>query len=148
MSTTGVHAFDSTVQITNEWLHDIMDRLGGLDRNAAYHQFRAVLHALRDRLSAAQASAFASQLPMLVRGIFYEGWHPQDKPLKIRHKSEFLEHVARELGPNGPGAESVTRAVLQVLSLHISTGEVQHLTHVMPGELRSLFPEESHTLWF
>ena len=148
MSTTGIHAFDTTVQVTNRWLHNIMDRLGTTDRQGAYHFLRGVLHALRDRLSPEQAAALGSQLPMLVRGIFFEGWRPQGKPLKIRQKEEFLKIVEAELTPGGPSVEAVTRAVLEVLSRHVSTGEVQHLRHALPAEIRDLFAEEFHTLWF
>jgi uncharacterized protein (DUF2267 family) len=143
-----VPAFDSTVQTTNHWLHDIADRLGLQDRQAAYHALRVVLHVLRDRLGVEQAAELGSQLPMLVRGIFFEGWKPQGKPARVRRKEEFLELVSEQLAPAGLNAEAVTRAVFDVLSRHISAGEVRHLKHVLPGEIRDLFPEEFHTLWF
>jgi len=83
MSQTGVAAFDSTIQTTNVWLHDIMERLGWQDRHRAYHALRAVLHALRDRLPVDQAAALGAQLPMLVRGFYYEGWHPLVRQRRI-----------------------------------------------------------------
>lgn len=143
-----VPAFDSTLQTTNHWLHDIMERLGLQDRQGAYHALRVVLHVLRDRLSVDQTAELGSQLPMLVRGIFYEGWKPQGKPLRVRRKEEFLELVADQLVPPQADAESVTRAVFDVLFRHISQGEVRHLKYLLPGEIRDLFPEEFHTLWF
>ena len=73
MSQTGVTAFDSTLQTTNVWLHEIMDRMCWQDKHRAYHGLRAVLHALRDRLPVDQAAALGAQLPMLVRGFYYEG---------------------------------------------------------------------------
>jgi hypothetical protein len=48
-------------------------------------------------LSVDAVAALGAQLPMLVRGFYYEGWHPSGKPLKDRKKSEFLAHVAAEL---------------------------------------------------
>lgn len=143
-----VQAFDSTIQTTNQWLHDIMDRLGLQDHQAAYHDLRVVLHVLRDRLTVDQAASLGSQLPMLIRGIFFEGWKPQAKPARIRKKEDFLELVAKQLTPVGPDAEPVTRAVFDVLSRHISAGEVRHLKHILPVEIRDLFTEEFHTLWF
>lgn len=143
-----VAAFDSTIQTTNHWLNDIMMRLGLQDKQAAYHDLRAVLHALRDRLNAEQAAALGSQLPMLIRGIFFEGWKPQGKPVRVRHKEEFLELVAKQLAPASCDPEAVTRAVLDVLSRHISAGEVRQLQHILPTEIRTLLPEEFHTLWF
>jgi uncharacterized protein (DUF2267 family) len=148
MSQTGVKAFDSTIQTTNIWLNDISEQLGWGDRHAAYHALRAVLHALRDRLAVDQAAALAAQLPMLVRGSYYEGWHPQGKPLKERHKDEFLSHIAAE-SQSEPHCdpETIAKAVFQVLSKHISGGEIAKIKHVLPAELQSLWTDVTHTIW-
>jgi uncharacterized protein (DUF2267 family) len=148
MSNTGVSAFDSTIQTTNIWLNQILDELGEPNRQAGYKYMRAVLHALRDRLSVEQAAALGTQLPLLVRGIYFEGWQPKNKPLKIRHAYEFLNVVADQLDQDDVKAEAVTRAVLNVLSKHVSKGEVNHLKHILPAEIRNLFADEFHTLWY
>jgi uncharacterized protein (DUF2267 family) len=46
MSVTGLTPFDSTLQTTNIWLNDVLERMGWQDRYLAYHALRAVLHAL------------------------------------------------------------------------------------------------------
>jgi uncharacterized protein (DUF2267 family) len=149
MSPSSVPAFDSTMQTTNVWLHDIMDRLGWRERARAYHALRAVLHALRDRLQVEQAAALGAQLPMLIRGIYYEGWHPHGKPLKERKKDEFLAHIAHDLRGTLEGEpETIARTVFQVLAKHVTPGEVQHVKLAMPRELRDLWSPESHTLCF
>jgi uncharacterized protein (DUF2267 family) len=149
MSATHPAVLDSAIQSTNIWLHEIMDRLGGgTDHQAAYHHLRTVLHVLRDRLGVDQTAALASQLPVLVRGIFFEGWQPRGKPLKIRHAKEFVDLVARELTHDDQEPEAITRAVLDVLSKHVSAGEVRHLKQSLPTEIRTLFSDEYHTLWF
>jgi uncharacterized protein (DUF2267 family) len=141
MSVTGLAPFDSTIQTTNVWLNDILERLAWADRPRAYHALRAVLHALRDRLPVDQAAALAAQLPMLVRGFYYEGWHPHGKPVKERHKEDFLAHVAAAFQDDpGVDPEEVTRAVFTVLSNHVSYGEVEAVKHSLPAELRSLWP--------
>jgi uncharacterized protein (DUF2267 family) len=141
MSATGIAAFDSTVQTTNIWLNDLLDRLGWRDRPRAYQALRVVLHALRDRLSVEQAAALGAQLPMLVRGFYYEGWHPHGKPVKVRHKEEFLDHIAAEFREDfDADAEDVTRAVCQVVAKHVSGGEIAHVKSSLPAELRSLWP--------
>ncbi len=138
MSQTAIAAFDSTLQATNIWLHDILTRLEWMDRPRAYHALRAVLHALRDRLTVEGAAALAAQLPLLVRGIYYEGWDPADKPVKERKKEEFLAHVAEAFRDDPVDPEEVTRAVFGVLTRHVSGGEVAHLERLLPSEVRSL----------
>ena len=126
MSVTAVSAFDSTLQTTHIWLNDLMEQMDWVDPHRAYHGLRAVLHALRDRLTVEQAAALAAQLPMLIRGFYYEGWHPHGKPVKERKKEQFLEHVV-EAFRNDPdvNAEEVTRATFQVLATHVTTGEIE-----------------------
>jgi uncharacterized protein (DUF2267 family) len=146
MSSTGITAFDSTIHTTNVWFNDLMDRMGWQDKHRAYHALRAVLHALRDRLSVDQAAALGAQLPMLVRGFYYEGWHPAGLPVKDRKKEQFLAHIAAAF-QNDPGVnpEEVARAVCQVIAKHVTPGEIKHVMSSLPAEIRSLWSDVSHT---
>jgi uncharacterized protein (DUF2267 family) len=140
MSQTGLAAFDSTIHTTNVWLHEIEEELGWQDdRPRAYHALRAVLHALRDRLTVDEVAALAAQLPLLVRGIYYDGWHPGGKPLRERKKAEFLGHIAdafqRDWDVN---PEKVVQAVFRVLRRHVSVGEIEGIKHILPEEIRNL----------
>ena len=140
MSQTGLAPFDSTINTTNVWLHDIMERMDWQDRHRAYHALRAVLHALRDHLPVEEAVALSAQLPMLIRGFYFEGWHPSGKPLKERKKGDFLAHIAdafrddRDVDP-----EQVARAVFDVLRKHVTIGEIKSVRHVLPAELREMW---------
>jgi uncharacterized protein (DUF2267 family) len=140
MSATTIKAFDTTLQLTNAWLHELSEELGTDDRHRAYHALRAVLHALRDRLSVEEVAALGAQLPLLVRGIYYEGWHPGDKPLKTR-REDFLAAI-REAFRDDPDVdpEGVIRAVFRVLSSHVTAGEIDSVKHLLPAKLRSLWP--------
>ena len=56
-----------------------------------------------------------------MRGFYYEGWHPHGKPLKERHKEEFLAHIANDFR-NNPDVdpEKVAQGVFQVLAEHVT----------------------------
>jgi uncharacterized protein (DUF2267 family) len=140
MTVDTVNVFEHTIEITHTWLHDLMERLGWQDKRRAYVALRAVLHALRDRLSVNDASHLAAQLPMLVRGFYYEGYHPAGKPLVERKKADFLAHVAAECTDESRNDGQVTRAVFQVLAKHITPGEVAKIKGALPEDIRSLWP--------
>ena len=140
--TTGLDTFDKTVQESNLWLKAVMERLNTYDRHHAYSTMRAVLHALRDRVGPENAAHLGAQLPMLLRGLFYEGWDPTGKPTKERHENAFLAHIARELPrAAGPGEiEQGAVAVLDVLSKHIDRGAAVKLAAILPQDLRRFWP--------
>ncbi len=140
MSATGLKVFDTTIQTTNIWLDEIMEELTWDDRHRAYHALRAVLHTLRDRLSVDEVAQLSAQLPLLVRGAFFEGWHPAHKPVRDRTEDEFIAHVSESfaLDLSGTHPRKIVQAVLFVLEKHISGGETLSIKHVLPVGIRSL----------
>jgi uncharacterized protein (DUF2267 family) len=140
MSVTGLEVFDATVQKTNAWLKRLMEILVSDDRHLAYLALRATLHALRDRLTVEEAAELAAQLPMLVRGFYFEGWDPTGKPVRDRHLDVFLARIWRELPPGTPvDPEPAARAVFRLLAERIAEGELEDVRHVLPGEVRELW---------
>jgi uncharacterized protein (DUF2267 family) len=140
MSTAGLEVFDRTLHETNVWLRDVMAEMGP-DRQRAYHALRAVLHALRDRLPVEVSAHLTAQLPLLVRGIYYEGWRPTDTPGRERTPQEFLAQVQKHLAGAAPvNADHATKAVLRTLAQHVSGGEVEKVKRALPEPLRGLFP--------
>lgn len=134
--------FDHTLEETYHWLHEIGVKMNNPNRHMAYHALRGVLFALRDRLPIEEAVQLAAQLPMLMRGIFFEGYRPAGKPDKF-HAEEFLARVEHEIRLAGHAhAETAVRAVLSVLSRHVSAGEIKNVYESLPRDLRRLWPED------
>lgn len=139
MTETGVTVLDRTVQDTNVWLKGIEEELRFDNRQQAYNALRAVLHALRDRLPPEVAIKLGAQLPLLVRGIYYEGWHPAGTPTRERHVSDFAQHVSSELPQLFPAdALAVTRGVFEILWEKLDPGEFEKLMNHLPAPLRDL----------
>jgi uncharacterized protein (DUF2267 family) len=142
MSTTGLSVFDRTLQETNAWLKTVMGKLKTDDRERAYGALKAALHALRDRIGPESAVHLGAQLPLLVRGAYYEGWHITGTPTKERHLGAFLEHVRNQL-PTGSedDPEDAARATFSVLRQRLDPGEFNKILRMLPPELRELWPE-------
>jgi uncharacterized protein (DUF2267 family) len=78
---------------------------------------------------------------MLVRGIYYEGWHPAGKREKIRSRKEFLARLSTHLAPSPIEPEDAVRAVFQVLKEHVAPGEISDVMQELPQDIRALWPQ-------
>jgi uncharacterized protein (DUF2267 family) len=129
---------DRTVAKTYEWLHQVAERDDSDDLYRAYHVLRAVTHALRDRVEPNVAAHVAAQLPLLIRGIFYEGWDPAKTPMRMS-LTEFLARVEKEAGLKGTSeAEEAVRAVMAVCWAELGEGTMGHLISVLPSDFAVL----------
>ena len=136
MSATGLQVFDRTLQITNIWLNEISEQIG-CDRKLAWAALGAVLRVLRDRLPVNVSAHLAAELPILVRGAFFDHYQPGRQPTSLRNSEQFLEEVEQQLAGQRPvEVAEVSRAVFGVLSRHISPGEVEKLRHSLPADVR------------
>ena len=134
--------FDGTLQKTQIWFNDLMWELDwDAKPQKAYLALRTVLHALRDRLPIEEAVQFGAQLPMLIRGFYYEGWSLKGKPHKERKKEDFLLHVKEAFSEDVTvNPQSVVRAVFRLLVKHTSPGEIDQVKHVLPKTMQELWP--------
>lgn len=145
MTDRGIPVFDETVQLTHIWLNELCEELGWEDRRRAYLGMRLALQAIRDHLGVDEAVHLGAQLPMLVRGFYYEGWHPAHKPDRNRSVTDFLTRIEDGFR-QGPADEpidaaDVARAVFILLSRRISDGEFRQVVHALPKAIRKLAPE-------
>lgn len=139
MSATGLDVFDKTLQTTHIWLNEIME-ITGPDKQVAWHALGGVLRALRDRVPLELAAHLGAELPILVRGIYYDQWHPQAHPERYRSLDEFLDCVARNMAgvrPTDPRAAA--RAVFGVLTRHLPEGQIRKVRDSLPEEIRALW---------
>ncbi|HEU5431546.1 MAG TPA: DUF2267 domain-containing protein [Thermomicrobiales bacterium] len=140
-ATNSLDVFDSTVQQTYEWLTAIGAELRWPDRRRQYLALRSVLHALRDYLLVNESAQLAAQLPLLIRGVYYEGWNPARAPAADRSRADFLGRIERDFARADPNVdpERVAHAVLRVLSDRVSAGEIDEARHLLPKDVRTLW---------
>lgn len=136
---TKLAVVDTTVHKTYEWLRDVRVGLGFDNERAAYAALRATLHGIRDLLPTDQVAQLGAQLPMLVRGLYYEGWNPVVK--RDRQRQDFLGSVAHELHDHLELRDTVrvTRVVLAALGSKLSPGEARKIMDCLPREVRELW---------
>jgi uncharacterized protein (DUF2267 family) len=136
-----VSVFSKTEQKTMHWINGVASSMGSTDTQRSYKILRAVLHATRDRLIPDEAVQLGAQLPMLVRGFYYEGWNPHDKPKRYRHKAEFLAEIRKNVPDlDDVQLERAVTAVFETLESEMPGGELEQVRHALPAELREMWP--------
>jgi len=122
------------------WIDDLVRLLGWHDRARVYPALIATLHAFRDCLPRDEAIHVGTQLPALLRGFYYEGWHPGPRP-SGKSREAFLERI-RDGVHHDPAvdAEDVARAVFALLAMRISAAEVESAKAATPQPLHNLWP--------
>jgi uncharacterized protein (DUF2267 family) len=144
--TTGLAVFDTSVQDTNLWLKRIEAELGHCERQEAYAALRAVMHALRDRLPAQAAVNFAAQLPMIVRGLYFEGWTLPDKPARARTVEEFCDAISALLPPKFRFDPAMSaKAVFATAAERMSAGEAEKVMAQLPEPIRAMWPKPKNS---
>jgi uncharacterized protein (DUF2267 family) len=134
--------FQSSIEKTNLILADIEQAYGWPPdrRDQSYAALRTVLHLLRDRLPVEESAQFAAQLPVLVRGVYYDGWNPTDVPIKL-NRDDFLYEVRQGFRYDvDGGAEGVVRTVLNALRRHVTEGEWEDVRASVPRDLSPIIP--------
>jgi len=138
---TGIRAFDTATEATEDWLSALMQRLGWQDREKVYLALLAALHALRDSLPRDEAGYLGVQLPVLLRGLYFEGWHPAGHIPRAKSLSAFLERIQEGVHRDpGIDAEQVAHAVFSLLVERLPAGELEDAKAATPQALRMFWP--------
>src|SRR5207302_59377 len=118
----------------------IMEAVGP-DRHVAWRVLGAVLHALRDRLTVDQVAHLGAELPIVIRGLYYDQWHPAGKPERERHVDEFAARVHAELrDTRRVDPRDAAQIVFAVIGEHVSSGQVDKIRQSLPEDIRNLWP--------
>lgn len=144
MSVQDLGGIDHTIQLTRDWLNELRERLGWPSRRDATRLMRAVLCELRDRLPHAEAADLSAEMPLLIRGMFYEGWNPARPPVVDGSAEAFEAAVAARLGrlERYRGLTDIA-AVFAVLANRLSVQELRQARRALPRALRDLWPPET-----
>ena len=140
MSVTNVNSLNRSMEITQIWLKDLKEKGRFDDEGQAYSVLRSVLQTLRDRLPVGEATDLAAQLPIPVRGVFYEGWKPSSTPTDERTVDDFLTSVRKHQGDEANvDLLHATRSVFQLLDEKVTAGEMDDVKQSLPQDLSPLW---------
>jgi len=141
MTAQGLEVIDHTVHLTHEWVNELTSRLDWSSKRSALRLFRVTLQHVRDHLTTDELAQFSAQLPLLIRGMFFEGWVPKHTPIKERSATVFIAAIEDQIGQTQDyrGPEDI-RCVFDVLNARLSAGEIEDVRASLPEAIRALWP--------
>ncbi|GLQ79590.1 hypothetical protein GCM10007881_31090 [Mesorhizobium huakuii] len=132
--------FSTAVQTAQTWINELTQRLGWHDQERVYTALLAALHALRDCLGRNEAVYLGAQLPPLLRGFYYEGWHPGGRRAALS-RSAFLDRIHDGVHRDpAVDPEQVAHAVLALLASRLSPAELEGAKAATPRSLHHFWP--------
>ncbi len=141
MSVAYRQTIDHSIQITNEWIKQIDEMVSWDDSNRSYRLLRVTLQTIRDMLGVDEAAQLAAQLPLFIRGVYYEGWDPSKTPVHLRDKADFIARVSEAFtGDQFDDPEEAVSIIFSFLNTRISAGEINDVRQSLRKDLRDIWP--------
>ena len=142
MSAQGLEVIDHTVQLTHEWINEVRDRLGWSSSRGAMRLLRVTLVQLRDHLGHDETAQLSAQMPLLIRGMFFEGWQPAHTPVRDRKAEHFVTAIEKQVEAvlDWRGPRDI-EAVFRTLDNRISEGEIRDVKAGLPQAIRDMWPD-------
>ena len=136
-----IHVFERTTHEAHDWVNDLAGRIGWSGERDVLRLLRAVLCRIRDHLQINEMAQLSAQLPIMLRGMFYEGWQPKNMQLRERKAEDLIAAIEARVGDvlDYRGAEDIV-AVFALLNARISRGEIADVRANLPAELKEMWP--------
>lgn len=138
---------NTQLESVNRFIDEVAREIGPAnDRARAWRVLRAVLHTLRERLTIEESFDLIAQFPMLIKGLYVDGWNPRVQEKKLKSIDDFVTRVL-ELGAptsatdfgTGVHAIGIIEAVFLVIQRQISLGEARDIESSLPKKLKDLW---------
>lgn len=141
MTAQGLEVIDHSVHLTHEWINELAGRLDWSSKRSALRLMRVTLHRVRDHLLVDEMAQMSAQLPVMIRGFFFEGWVPKNTPIKERRGEDFVAFVGHQMGDTAEyrGRDDI-KCVFDLLNARVSRGEVADIRASLPQDLRDIWP--------
>lgn len=137
---------ENNIHQAMDWIYAIEEACHWDEENQkkAFAILRAVLHELRKLLPLEKAAQLSAQLPLIIRGIFFENWRPHVVVSQEIKKGDFLASIAKALYPyQNIDPEETVRSVFHVLKEKLPAGTLEDILKNMPKEIQELYTSPS-----
>lgn len=142
MTAQGLEVIDHTVQLTHEWINELRERLDWSSSKDALRLLRVTLVQIRNHLNPEEMAQLSAQMPLLIRGMFFEGWQPAHTPVRERKADQFIAAIEAQVAEvlDWRGTQDII-SVFLTLNNRISEGEIRDVKACLPQQIRDIWPD-------
>lgn len=140
---TGVEALDRSLLQTQQWVAAVDARMNARHPRLSMTVLQSTLQALREQLDPAQAARFADQLPLPLKGAFFEGWRPGAMHPAADREAFLARIEATSFRRIGLSLERAVKAALEVIAGQLPAADVAVIVAALPEDLTTLRPESA-----
>lgn len=138
-----INAFNKHLEEANRFVKDLAMQLGNPENtDQAIRVLRAVFIALRRRIPTDESMHVVSQLPMILKGMYVDGWDLHEPLSDAQSWDDFLFELRNNTARNADidfvndeDAKQKVSAVFTALKQYISEGELDHVRSSLPKEI-------------
>jgi uncharacterized protein (DUF2267 family) len=121
--------------ILHTWLNHINEQTDWEGSAYAFDALKATLQALRIYLLLPHLAHVGAQLPLIIRGIFFENWKPSRLPINKRNLTHFLHIIKEHMHHSDIDPETAARAVLKTLAAKSHEAEIEKIQRLLPNDI-------------
>jgi uncharacterized protein (DUF2267 family) len=138
-------SFEENKRDAIELLNTVAKELNTDDNNKAGRIFRAVLHAIRDRLPVNDAVHFSAALPIIWKGIYFDQYDPTIVPITIRSREDWINYIRSKnaFAANNDFQQDneiidAFKGVFAALQKRMPEGQLQQVKDALSQEIQAL----------
>lgn len=135
-----VNTFEKHVAEANKFIKSLAISLGDADNpDLAVRVTKAIFKALRQRITPEQSLHIVSQLPLILKGLYVDGWELSQRTDNTKTWEQFLEDLRNTAWPSSSRdfadddhAREIVSKFFGVLTSYVSEGELADLKSQLP----------------
>ena len=137
---------DKHCQEANQFIKELASQLGTPgDTEHALRVLRCVFKALRRRIVPEESMHIISQLPLIFKGMYVDGWNIHDELSDAQTFNDFLDEIRNNTESRADVdfaddelAKKKITTVFKALKVYISEGELDHIRAELPNEIAGM----------
>ncbi|RNL87246.1 DUF2267 domain-containing protein [Sinomicrobium pectinilyticum] len=144
MITTDLN-FETFAREAQTYIDQLAQELGHPDeKKRVLKIWRAVMHTIRDRIHLGESFDIIAPLPMILKGIYVEGWKYKEKPPltyttleEMKSSVKALQsHYGERSFPWKKSTEQIISDTLNSLQRYLPKEQLNHIKNQMPKEIK------------